>query len=1075
MTNDDLSVKLYFDLDNDRYRIQDVSDYLADESVSATNISGVYKLTDPNGNILHNGTDFDNPDINPDVSEYSAYISFTAVEGIYTLIYQAYSSVTEETYTKTFTFTYDADDVPDVVIGVESNVALDTIESTDETTYAANITLNTRTHTLTYPSTWGSTTSTSITIPSIAITGIYTGDYEASIDSNITITNTDDLIIDITISGTQEHSVWDSDGMYAVRTALDTFYTRWTTAKTSNPKKAREYAAIWNQINANYAMFNSHKQNGDVENAGEYMNNIKMLLNAESIDTDIDPSVSVPVTASLPGYASQWLNGSGSPSVSLGRIVDFYYRLDTGHVYSKESGSWVDLGIIYSSQTVDGVTLEIYDGDVRIKDGGVSTDKLSESSVTAVKLNGDVAGAGIILNGTTNALDLNTDNSTVEISSDALRIKDGGVTGAKLNSNAYDDVSIGKNGSNKLYNKFNTYVAYADYDNGDGFTETFDETKLFYAILQTSTVKTTRVQSDFTGLWRPVKIKRSTYEYNDVLIEPNGNGNYHTNTMGGSYNGPPAVYYKGEYERIYFCIVERYWDAAQEAIVDGKTTHRVGYIDVRNNIVSNMVEIPFARYQASDTHTVPSVFVTPGGYVIVSYEILIGTPPLGTSHNSNIEIWRSQEAEIIENPTSPGDHYFTLASTISGAHSYPKLVSVSNGNIYGYVRTYSSGHKNMGMFMSDDDGVSWKSLSGVANSYTIVVNYDRGGPSDWYAYSYGVDGDSQYGINIFMVMNEGYLGTSPDGTAASSNMKVIYFLHSDDGITWENVVRYINGTGGYSKNIISGGALNYSELETNCKVSDVSTDVDISFGVLHGFLRETDGVPYILYYRHERYVETGGTAPIINNCGTNLYINYYDNDLSSWNPVDIFAVLQLSSNSIYGIGLNYGGMGFLKVYDSSTIDVGLTRPKMPYYNDPLKTELSDTNDIVDGKIYLITATETNHFGTGAIVGDYLYIIGNGSGGHITGAGNAVTLDINNKLEPILLESVIFRTYNGGNTWSIVWEDSDPRHIGYTGLWNSFDYGSKSNYTAIFKSITRPYDGSTAAERCDFKILIGKRI
>jgi hypothetical protein len=344
-SNSDLDVSLYFDLDNNRFRLKDNSDYAgASPAIALADVVGVYTLTDPNSNILHQNVDFDSPDIDLDSSLYSSYVSFTPTDGDYTLLYSVYDSDTITTYTKSFTFTYDADDIPDVVIGIESNVGLATIEATDETAYGATITLNSRTHTLTYPSTWGSTTSTSILVDTISLTDLYTGEYSDTITSDITITGTDNLILEKTITGTQTHDVWDQDGYYAVRTALDTFYDRWTTAQTDNPKKGREYAEKWNKISANYGMYNAHKQNGDLENAGEYLNNIKTLLAAEGIDTTIDPSVSVPVTASIPGYAAQWLSGSGAPAASLGRIVDFYYREDTNGIYSKATGSWVLIG-----------------------------------------------------------------------------------------------------------------------------------------------------------------------------------------------------------------------------------------------------------------------------------------------------------------------------------------------------------------------------------------------------------------------------------------------------------------------------------------------------------------------------------------------------------------------------------------------------------------------------------------------------------------------------------------------------------------------------------------------------------
>lgn len=68
--------------------------------------------------------------------------------------------------------------------------------------------------------------------------------------------------------------------------------------------------------------------------------------------------------------------------------------------------------------------------------GTVTAGDIAGGAVTAVKLAADVAGAGLVLNGVSNALDINPDGSTLEISVDALRVKDAGITAAKLASGA---------------------------------------------------------------------------------------------------------------------------------------------------------------------------------------------------------------------------------------------------------------------------------------------------------------------------------------------------------------------------------------------------------------------------------------------------------------------------------------------------------------------------------------------------------------------------------------------------------------------------------------------------------------
>lgn len=76
------------------------------------------------------------------------------------------------------------------------------------------------------------------------------------------------------------------------------------------------------------------------------------------------------------------------------------------------------------SVNVDDSTIEINSDSLRIKDAGVTASKIA----TAVAGNGLSGGGG-------SALAINVDDSTIEISSDSLRLKDAGITSAKLGAN----------------------------------------------------------------------------------------------------------------------------------------------------------------------------------------------------------------------------------------------------------------------------------------------------------------------------------------------------------------------------------------------------------------------------------------------------------------------------------------------------------------------------------------------------------------------------------------------------------------------------------------------------------------
>ncbi len=67
--------------------------------------------------------------------------------------------------------------------------------------------------------------------------------------------------------------------------------------------------------------------------------------------------------------------------------------------------------------------------------GAIDSNALGANSVAASKLNADVFGAGIIANGATNAVDVNVDNITLEINSDVVRVKAGGINQTHININ----------------------------------------------------------------------------------------------------------------------------------------------------------------------------------------------------------------------------------------------------------------------------------------------------------------------------------------------------------------------------------------------------------------------------------------------------------------------------------------------------------------------------------------------------------------------------------------------------------------------------------------------------------------
>lgn len=101
-------------------------------------------------------------------------------------------------------------------------------------------------------------------------------------------------------------------------------------------------------------------------------------------------------------------------------------------------------GIKWGTVTANGLasdsvtTAKILNANVtteKIADSAVTTGKLADASVTVAKLAAQVAGSGLV-GGAGDALAVNVDDSTIEIQSDTVRVKDSGITTAKINNAA---------------------------------------------------------------------------------------------------------------------------------------------------------------------------------------------------------------------------------------------------------------------------------------------------------------------------------------------------------------------------------------------------------------------------------------------------------------------------------------------------------------------------------------------------------------------------------------------------------------------------------------------------------------
>lgn len=127
--------------------------------------------------------------------------------------------------------------------------------------------------------------------------------------------------------------------------------------------------------------------------------------------------------------------GALEPALSEGRIC---YLKSDDKIYIYTASGWtpqlalIEDGVVTTSK-LDGTAGSEAVTTAKIRDLNVTTGKIADAAVTAAKIASAVAGSGLS-GGAGTALAVNVDDSTVEINTDALRVKDAGITSAKLST-----------------------------------------------------------------------------------------------------------------------------------------------------------------------------------------------------------------------------------------------------------------------------------------------------------------------------------------------------------------------------------------------------------------------------------------------------------------------------------------------------------------------------------------------------------------------------------------------------------------------------------------------------------------
>lgn len=540
-----------------------------------------------------------------------------------------------------------------------------------------------------------------------------------------------------------------------------------------------------------------------------------------------------------------------------------------------------------------------------------------------------------------------------------------------------------------------THIGYAENEDGDGFTTTFDPALRYVGVVN-SNADITPTAGTFAGEWRPVGYPESRRcEYNYVRrFDTENKGNdalpFNFQTLGSQ-----AWYYEGTHRRVYFTYFGNLaWDAPVQYV-----TNYISYYDLDTETFGDPEEIEPEYPDIADAHIHAFPIVSTDGYINVLYEKSSASAGWNgnAAHNTPIVLKRSDNPEDISAFTRIGQITPTAAGT-----SYPHFFSLSNGNLYAMYRGVS--HGSGVIQYSDDGGATWQNMSGTNNNVTEVWRLTNG---DEYAYFMQVSGPMEHGINV--------VAMDYDANPSPDTIDNLYFLHSDDGITWQNIASWKGlGAGEFSKNVVSSGYITQAELDTNCKMVTSTS------------------APNIWNFRRGQITRDG--TPVIAYCKENTTTNFIDGAYigvwngAAWEEIDVTTrlwpgeVLNKPAGSI-------AKTHFIIPYSSSEWDVGVS-----FVDEGRATYVTDGNIIKSGDLSGNLESSAASWSHGPL---YFVVTTDGATGWGSTAGSIFkglgtqAADANNTCKMVKLGLKVLRTTDTGANWHTVKEVHSSGPFGMT--------------------------------------------
>jgi hypothetical protein len=694
-----------------------------------------------------------------------------------------------------------------------------------------------------------------------------------------------------------------------LKEALEQFNNRYEDALTGSSSRVIDpLERDWQRINNEYELYLYSVSIGDSTSADTHIDNIIEILNGN--DLTVDQPVSVPISTSVistPDNIAIRTDGSGTPHSGAYDDAISVITIISGLV--DDTSNWT-----FTIDTQSDLTAVIQN-DNEVKINSVADDN-GYVTVKAEKANNDdlyiriltyksYDGVGTYTYEGFASDSIGTDFATTYNSSlHSYRAMK--ASSSELTPPVVGDFSGLWYPMQKIY----TYVAYADnYDGSSGFTTVFSTSKEYYAIL-IATDEKTPVEGDFTGLWRKMVPQFKVFDdYLYTFFDTERNAIHSTSCAPTRTFNPVSYYHEGTYKRFYFV----YFEGAQPAGGNGSSTTRrtiangyaeehynkswISYYDIESKSFGEQQVFAEDYPRPGDApesntaeenapHNLPVIIVADDGSILVFKEDLDFTGA-ASLHNSHIEVWKSDSPEDISS--------FTKVEELGDwspeyAFAYPNIYKLSDGTIICICRSkggvggdYGDGEERYLVIMkSEDNGSTWTDIEDSSDTTSVIAKLDNNG-TGWRLYP--IHANQSGGINL--------AAYSYDEVASNDPTKDVYFLHSDDGVTWENARQFVEGSGGYSKNIASAGTITGAELDANFRIDSLPDGDAISlFPTSAGVDR--NGIPYVLVSKNDR-----SDASYNNN--TNVYMYYYDATTHAWITVDVLPAMILSGNSDFDV------------------------------------------------------------------------------------------------------------------------------------------------------------------------------